>query len=95
MLRAGEQFRARLRPEIRRILQTEFPYLERRHEHVPDGTTHAFEFPRSFASFIETGTLDDDVTEADIISCVGFSKPTCISTNFFMLVPCSQLSFQA
>ncbi|PRP97474.1 hypothetical protein ENSA5_33670 [Enhygromyxa salina] len=59
VLRAGERFREGLSAEVQAALRVEFPYLERRHEHVPEGETPSFEFPGVFAEFIEWGTLDD------------------------------------
>lgn len=59
VLRAGEQFRGTLSPEVQRSVHSEFPWLERRHEHVPNGFTPAFEFPAAFAQYIEHGDQDD------------------------------------
>jgi hypothetical protein len=59
VLRAGERFRGGLSPEVRRALHSEFPWLERRHEHIPDGYTPPFEFPRVFTDYVEHGDLDD------------------------------------
>jgi hypothetical protein len=59
VLAAGLALRAGLRPEVRRALETEFPWLEHRHEHVPAGHTPAFRFPPTFAAFLESGSLDD------------------------------------
>jgi hypothetical protein len=59
VLRAGERFRSKLSPEIQRALHSEFPWLERRHEHIPGGYTPHFDFPSAFAEFIEHGDLDD------------------------------------
>jgi hypothetical protein len=62
VLGAGERFRARLSAKVQVALRCEFPYLERRHEHVPAGERPAFEFPAVFASHIECaerGSLDD------------------------------------
>ena len=59
VLRAGERFRGRLSPDVRRALHHEFPWLERRHEHIPPGYTPDFEFPAAFTRFIEHGDLDD------------------------------------
>lgn len=53
VLGAGERFRGRLSPKLQVALRSEFPYLERRHEHVPAGTCPAFEFPAVFASYVE------------------------------------------
>jgi len=58
VLRAGERFRSGLQPELRAVLETEFPWLEHRHEHVPAGYTPSFEFPPVFREFLERGDLD-------------------------------------
>jgi hypothetical protein len=58
-LHAGERFRNRLSPELRAAVHTEFPYLEHRHEHIPEGSSPSFEFPAAFARFLEWGSLDD------------------------------------
>ena len=59
VLAAGVRFRATLRPELARALETGFPWLEHRHEHVPPGFTPRFDFPPVFAAFIEAADLDD------------------------------------
>jgi hypothetical protein len=62
VLGAGERFRGRLRADVQAALRSEFPYLERRHEHIPAGERPVFEFPETFASYVECaewGTLDD------------------------------------
>jgi hypothetical protein len=59
VLRAGERFRSGLSPEVHASLHKDFPWLERRHQHIPDGYTPRFEFPRAFADFIEHGDLDE------------------------------------
>ncbi|MEZ4298628.1 MAG: NAD(P)/FAD-dependent oxidoreductase [Polyangiaceae bacterium] len=59
VLEAGVRFRNRLSPEVRRALETEFPWLERRHEHIPPGFTPPLEFPEVFDEWLEAGSLDD------------------------------------
>lgn len=59
VLRAGERFRARLSARTQQALLTEFPWLERRHEHIPDGWTPPFEFPDELRLFIDALGLDD------------------------------------
>lgn len=59
VLRAGEALRAQLSPPARAALTTEFPWLERRHEHIPPGWTPPFHFPSLFGRFLEAGSLDD------------------------------------
>lgn len=59
VLRAGERFRGGLSPEVREALHREFPWLERRHEHIPAGYTPHFDFPQVFTEFVEHGDLDD------------------------------------
>ncbi len=59
VLAAGVRFRSRLRPATQNALRTEFPWLERRHQHIPPGYTPSFEFPPTFEQFIDGGDLDD------------------------------------
>lgn len=59
VLAAGVRFRAGLRPDVRRLLETEFPWLEQRHQHIPPGFAPHFDFPPEFARFLESGSLDD------------------------------------
>ena len=59
VLRAGERFRDTLAPAVQQAIRTEFPWLEHRHEHVPEGFTPRFEFPVVFREFLEWGDLDD------------------------------------
>jgi hypothetical protein len=58
-LRAGDRFRGRLSPKVQTVLRTDFPWLDRRHEHVPDGWTPIFDFPTEFAEWIDAPSLDD------------------------------------
>lgn len=53
VLRAGERFRATLSPPVKRALETEFPWLERRHEHIPAGWTPPFVLPDELRRFID------------------------------------------
>lgn len=57
--RAGEKFRARLSARTQETLAKDFPWLERRHEHLPDGWTPHFKFPDEFRLFIDALSVDD------------------------------------
>jgi hypothetical protein len=81
VLRAGERFRGRLSPAVRRVLHSEFPWLERRHEHIPAGFTPHFEFPPAFAQFIEHGDLDDSRARWQLAVGLNEVQQTCYS-NF-------------
>lgn len=59
VLEAGKQFRAKLPADVRTAMETEFPWLEHRHEHIPAGYTPPLEFPEVFASWLTSGSLDD------------------------------------
>jgi hypothetical protein len=59
VLRAGEKFRARLSARTQQVLTHEFPWLERRHQHIPDGWTPPFRFPDEFRLFIDALAADD------------------------------------
>lgn len=59
VLQAGERFRDTLAPELRAAIHGEFPWLEHRHEHVPEGFAPSFAFPAAFREFLEQGSLDE------------------------------------
>jgi len=59
VLGAGEKFRARLSARTQQSLATDFPWLEERHRHIPDGWTPPFKFPDEFRLFIDTLVIDD------------------------------------
>jgi hypothetical protein len=59
VLRAGERMRARLSAHTRAALERDFPWLERRHEHVPDGWTPVFDFPDQFRLFVDAVGVED------------------------------------
>ena len=59
VLRAGEKFRAKLSARTQEVLAKEFPWLERRHQHVPAGWTPSFRFPDEFRLFIDALAADD------------------------------------
>ncbi|HXU73958.1 MAG TPA: hypothetical protein VN947_31775 [Polyangia bacterium] len=59
VLRAGEKFRARLSARAQEVLAKEFPWLEERHRHIPDGWTPPFKFPDELRMFIDALAVDD------------------------------------
>jgi len=59
VLSAGEKFRSKLSARTQQVLTTEFPWLERRHQHIPDGWTPPFKFPDEFRLFIDALSVDD------------------------------------
>lgn len=59
VLQAGVRFRLGLAPDLRALLQTDFPWLEHRHMHIPPGWAPHFSFPPAFARFLQAGTLED------------------------------------
>ncbi|HVS19376.1 MAG TPA: hypothetical protein VMT18_12300 [Planctomycetota bacterium] len=61
-LDAGVRFRAGLSAPTRACLESDFPWLQRRHEHVPPGWTPRFDFPVEFAMWIDV--LDRDTVRA-------------------------------
>jgi hypothetical protein len=58
-LRAGERFRERVSAPTRRAIALDFPWMEHRHEHIPDGFTPVIEFPDVFTAFIDAPDLED------------------------------------
>ncbi len=58
VLRAGEKFRARLSARTRAALEHDFPWLERRHQHIPPGWTPPFAFPDELRRFVDALALD-------------------------------------
>jgi hypothetical protein len=59
VLRAGEKFRKKLSARTQEALAKDFPWLERRHQHVPDGWTPPFKFPDELRLFIDALAVDD------------------------------------
>jgi hypothetical protein len=58
VLAAGVRFRAGLSTPVRDSLERDFPWLERRHLHVPAGWTPSFDFPGEFAAWIDVRPLE-------------------------------------
>jgi hypothetical protein len=81
VLEAGRVFRARLRPEVRHALASEFPWLERRHEHIPPGWTPPFAFPDELGAFIEGGTLDDARARWQLVAALNEVQQAHYSTH--------------
>jgi hypothetical protein len=81
VLRAGERFRSGLSPDVQRALHSEFPWLERRHEHIPAGHTPQFEFPRAFTDFIEHGDLDDSRARWQLAVGLNEVQQSCYSAH--------------
>jgi hypothetical protein len=59
VLTAGKKFRAKLSARTQQALHEDFPWLERRHEHVPEGFTPRFRFPDEFRLFVDALAVDD------------------------------------
>lgn len=59
VLRAGEKFRARLSTRTQEALARDFPWLEKRHRHIPEGWAPPFKFPDEFRLFIDALAVDD------------------------------------
>jgi hypothetical protein len=83
-LAAGERFRGRLSPAVNDVVHTEFPYLERRHEHVPRDETATraaahFEFPDVFREYVESGDLDDARARWQLAVCLNEVQQACYS----------------
>lgn len=78
-LAAGERFRGRLSPEVHAIVHKEFPYLEHRHEHVPEGKTASFEFPEVFREYVEWGDIDDSRARWQLAVCLNEVQQACYS----------------
>lgn len=72
VLRAGEKFRARLSARTQQALAEDFPWLERRHQHIPDGWTPPFKFPDEFRLFIDALSVDDARARWQL--CAGFNE---------------------
>jgi hypothetical protein len=82
VLAAGVRFRARLKTATQEALHTEFPWLERRHEHVPPGYIPAFEFPTTFDQFIDAGDLDDARARWQLAAALNEVQQTVLSDHF-------------
>ncbi len=82
VLEAGKRARAALSPAVRAAIETEFPWLERRHEHVPPGWTPAFDFPREFGEFLGSG---GDVARARVrwalVTAINEVQQACFSAH--------------
>lgn len=79
VLRAGERFRETLSPAVREAVHGEFPWLENRHLHVPEGWTPDFEFPGVFREFLEGGDLDDARARWQLAVAVNEVQQSCYS----------------
>jgi hypothetical protein len=53
VIEAGKKLRARLRKEVFEALSRDFPWLEHRHEHIPQGWTPEFDFPDAIRLFLD------------------------------------------
>jgi hypothetical protein len=83
VLDAGVRFRATLPPSVRAALESEFPWLERRHEHVPPGWTPRFDFPDGFAAFVSApdGDLDDARARWQLVCALNEVQQACYSAH--------------
>jgi hypothetical protein len=95
VLAAGARFRARLKQATQSALRSEFPWLERRHEHIPPGYTPAFEFPTTFDSFIDSGDLDDARVRWQLAAALNEVQQTVLSSHFATLYRLPELATHA
>jgi len=58
-IEAGKRFRARFRPEVRQVLERDFPWLENRHQHIPEGWAPACDFPAALDVFFNEAGRDE------------------------------------
>lgn len=79
-LRAGERFRERLPADIKAVVCTEFPYLEHRHEHVPDCGAPSFEFPAVFDEYICWGGLANTRARWQLAVALNEVQQSCYSS---------------
>src|SRR5438874_1525696 len=61
-IEAGKRFRQRFRPEVRQALERDFPWLENRHRHIPEGWAPQCDFPAAIDPFFN----DTDVENAKV-----------------------------
>jgi hypothetical protein len=59
VLRAGVKFRSKLSARTQLSLQKDFPWLEKRHEHIPPGWTPSFKFPDEMRQFIDALPIEN------------------------------------
>jgi hypothetical protein len=95
VLAAGRGFRSRLKPETRRALATEFPWLERRHEHIPPGWTPLLEFPAEMRAFVDGGTLDDARARWQLMAALNEVQQSAYSSSLVRQFALPELSEHA
>jgi hypothetical protein len=95
VLAAGVRFRATLRPETQTALRTEFPWLERRHEHVPPGPAPHIDFPATFGQFIDGGDLDDARARWQLAAALNEVQQTVLSDRLAELYGLDELHLHA
>ncbi len=58
-LTAGQRFRSALRPEVQATVETDFPWLEQRHVHLPAVPAPRIDFPDVMRAFIDAPTVEE------------------------------------
>jgi hypothetical protein len=58
-IQAGKRFRQRFVPAVRAALERDFPWLENRHQHIPDGWAPQCEFPTAIDPFFNDAGIED------------------------------------
>jgi hypothetical protein len=83
VLAAGRHLFAReLRPETARQIRARFSFLERRHEHIPDGWTPPFAFPPAFARWIDGASVDEAVARFQLAAALNEVQQHAYSLHF-------------
>lgn len=84
VLAAGVHFRSTLSAPVQEALRADFPWLGRRHEHIPAGYTPPLAFPDALRRFVDAplsgGTLDDARARWQLIAALNEVQQSVYST---------------
>jgi hypothetical protein len=94
-IEAGKRFRQRLRPEVQKALERDFPWLENRHQHIPEGWTPACEFPAAIDPFFNDAEVADAKARWQLVAALNEVMAAASSRHLAKLLALPLLERQA
>ena len=82
-IEAGKRFRQRFRPEVRASLERDFPWLENRHQHIPEGWAPVCDFPPAIDPFFNDASVTDAKVRWQVVAA--FNEVMAAASSRYMV----------
>jgi hypothetical protein len=94
-IEAGKRFRQRFRPEVRQALERDFPWLENRHQHIPQGWAPECEFPTAIDPFFNDADVENAKVRWQLVAALNEVMAAASSRHMKKLLALPMLERQA